>query len=98
MCSRQTLEAAWNKCYRDANEQLLGWWGRFDGILAEMAVIGIIKEGKEKKAKAMFLIGDEYATLAEYGEQRLLFTVSTSYVKKRQGHEALWGGERSAKG
>jgi hypothetical protein len=31
-----------------------------------MSVIGGIKEDGEKKAKAMFLIGEEYATLAEY--------------------------------
>ena len=29
-------------------------------------MIGVLKEDGEKKAKAMFLIGDEYATLAEY--------------------------------
>ena len=44
MCSRQTLEAAWNNCYRGAVEFLMDWWGRFDGILAEMSVIGIHKE------------------------------------------------------
>ena len=66
MRSRQTLEAAWNNCYRGAGEMLMDWWGRFDGILAELSVIGVLKEDGEKKAKAMFLIGDEYATLAEY--------------------------------
>ena len=45
---------------------LLDWWGRFDGIMAEMSLVGIIKENDEKKAKAMTLIRDEYATLAEY--------------------------------
>ena len=32
----------------------------------EMSIIGVQKEDGEKKAKAMFLIGEEYATLAEY--------------------------------
>ena len=57
MCSRQTLEAAWNNCYRGAGESLKDWWGRFDGILAERSVIGVHKEDVEKKANAMLLIG-----------------------------------------
>ena len=43
-----------------------GLVGRFNGILAEMAVIGIIKKMGKKKAKAMFLIGKECATLTKY--------------------------------
>ena len=69
MRSRQTLEAAWNNCYRGDGELLLDWWGYFDGILAEMLIIGVRKEDGEKKAKAMFLIGEEYATLAEFSKQ-----------------------------
>ena len=53
MRSRQTLEVAWNNCYRGAGELLLDWWGRFDGILAEMSIIGVRKEDGEKKAKAI---------------------------------------------
>ena len=45
---------------------LLDWWGCFDGILAQMSMAGIVTEDAKKKAKAMALIGDEYATLAEY--------------------------------
>ena len=45
---------------------LLDWWGCCDDILAAMSMVGIVKEDDEKKAKAMALIGDEYATLAEY--------------------------------
>ena len=44
----------------------MDWWGRFDGILAEISLVGIVKEDDENKPKAMALIGDEYAPLAEY--------------------------------
>ena len=40
MHSGQMLEAAWNNCYCGAGELLMDWWGQFDGILAEMTVIG----------------------------------------------------------
>ena len=65
--SRQTLEAACNSCHRQAGESLINWWSRsrFDGILTELSLIGVDKEDVEKKAKAIYLIGDEYATLAE---------------------------------
>ena len=59
--SRQTLEAAWNNCHRQAGESLVNWWSRFDGILTELSLLGIDKEDTEKKAEAMYLIGDEYA-------------------------------------
>ena len=41
MRSRQTLETAWNNCFRTSGEMLLDWWGRFNGILAEMSMVEI---------------------------------------------------------
>ena len=64
---------------------MMDWWRRFDGILVEMPFIGIHKEDGEKKAKAMFLIGEEYATLAVFrleGGCHIL-AISTSVVKPR---------------
>ena len=52
MRSRQTLEVAWNNCYRGAGELLMDWWGRFDGILKEMSVIGINKQDVEEEKKS----------------------------------------------
>ena len=98
MGSRQTLKAAWNNCYGSAGEQMIDWWGRFDGILAEMAVVGIIKEDGVTKAKAMFLIGNAYATLAEY----LGWREDVTYIQFQQAmlkrDMRLWGGKRSANG
>ena len=50
-------------CFRAHGELLLYWWGWFDGILAEMLLVGIVKEDDKKKTKAVALIGYEYATL-----------------------------------
>ena len=74
--------------------------GRFDGILVEMAVIGIIKVDGEKKAKAMFLIGDEYATLTEYlgWREEVTYIQFQQAMLKREGRETISSGKRSVNG
>ena len=65
MRSRQMLEDALQACSRRTSETVLTWWARLDSIFAEFELIGAGKTDEEKKAKAMFLIGDDLATLAE---------------------------------
>ena len=65
MRSRQILEEAVQACVRRSNDTVLSWWARLDSLFAEFELIGYPKTNEEKKAKAMYLIGDEYATLAE---------------------------------
>ena len=59
------LEDALQACSRRTSETVLTWWARLDSIFAEFELIGAGKTDEEKKAKAMFLIGDDLATLAE---------------------------------
>ena len=65
MHSKQMLEDALHACGRRSSETVLTWWARLDSIFAEFELIGARKSDEEKKAKAMFLIGDDLATLAE---------------------------------
>ena len=65
MRSRQVLEDAIQSCKHKSNETVLIWWSRLDSLFAEFEVIGHAKSDEEKKAKAMFLIGDDWTTLAE---------------------------------
>ena len=58
-------EAAWNNCHKQVGKSLINWWGQFNGVLTELSLIGVNKEDAEKTAKATYMIGDEYATLAE---------------------------------
>ena len=64
MCSRQILEEAVQACVWRRSDTVLSWWARLDSLFAEFKLIGHPKADKEKKAKAMYLIGEEYATLA----------------------------------
>ena len=63
--SRNALEEALQSCTKKCNETVLQWWARLDSIFAEFELIGHPKSDETKKTKAMFLIGDELATMAE---------------------------------
>ena len=63
--SRNVLEEALQSCTKKCNETVLQWWARLDSIFAEFELIGHPKSDETKKTKAMFLIGDELATMAE---------------------------------
>ena len=64
----QYLGASWHNCTRRSNETVLAWCARFDGILAELEILGVHKDDAEKKARAIHLIGDDLGAIAElYG-------------------------------
>ena len=65
MRSRQMLEDALQACAHRSSKSVLTWWARLDSIFAEFELIGAGKSDEEKKAKAMFLVGDDLATLDE---------------------------------
>ena len=46
----QYLESSWHICSRRSNETVLAWWARFDGILAELELLGVHKDDAEKKS------------------------------------------------
>ena len=59
------LKEAWNQCHKKSSEDLLIWWDRYDGILAELKLLETVKSDQEKKTQAMYLCGEEFATIAE---------------------------------
>ena len=69
--SRQALEDGLNGCVKKSSETLLQWWSRLDSIFAEFEVMNAGKTQEDKKAKAIYLIGDEWATLAELLDRRM---------------------------
>ena len=88
----QTLDNAWHSCHKRSNETLIQWWARFDGILAELHMMGVDKNNNEKKAKAIFLIGEEFATIAElYGSNEDDYMTFQRKVLKRDRDLRLFG-------
>ena len=65
------LNNAWHSCSKHSNEMSISyiqWWACFDGILAELHMMGVDNSDNEKKAKVIFLIGEEFIMIAElYG-------------------------------
>ena len=59
------LEEALQACTKRSNETVLQWWARLNSIFAEFELISHPKSDETKKTKAIFLIGDDLATMAE---------------------------------
>ena len=93
MRSRQILEEAVQACVRRSNDTVLSWWARLDSLFAEFELSGYPKTDEEKKAKAMYLIGDEYATLAELlgGNDDVSYLDFQTAMLKRDRERRLYG-------
>ena len=94
--SAQVLEQALANCMKRSNETFLAWWARLESLFTEFAMLGRPKDDADKKAKAMFLCGDEYRALAELlggpDDVDYITFKTASYVEKRQGPAHIWGG------
>ena len=91
--SRNVLEEALQACTKRSNETVLQWWARLDSIYAEFELIGHPKSDETKKTKAMFLIGDELATMAELlgGSDDVTYLEFQTAMLKRDRERRMYG-------
>ena len=91
--SRNVLEEALQSCTKKCNETVLQWWARLDSIFAEFELIGHPKSDETKKTKAMFLIGDELATMAELlgGSDEVTYLEFQTAMLKRDRERRKYG-------
>ena len=93
MRSAQVLEQALANCTKRSNETFLAWWARLESLFTEFAMLGRAKDDADKKAKAMFLCGDEYRALAELlgGPDDVDYITFKTAMLKRDRDQRIFG-------
>ena len=96
MRSIQILEHTLNNCSKRSSKTLIQWWAQLDAILAEFEQIGMAKHDREKKARSMYLIGEEYSTMAELlgGNEDVTYLQFQIAMLRGARERIIYGGAR----